>query len=298
MNTVVPPRMPSQGAAGSWLARLSPIPKLAWLLAVLCVAFVTYHPLPLLVISAVALALALAAGVGRAVAAGLLLLAPLAASIVVVQSTAPGICGACTPAASLGPITIYQEGLARAASLIARVLAMEISAIVVFATTRPSDLAAALRRLRLPYTLVFMVSMTLELVPVLRREVSQVLAAQQARAMRRQGFAAVIPAFVPVFAGTLERMQLLAVSLESRGFSRSGPRTSFRQVGFGALDRGLTLAAVVAGGLGVLLGLTAAGADQVPVVQVPGVLAMAIVLVAAIVFAGVVLTGFRFLTRL
>jgi len=32
---------------------MSPVPKLAWLLAVLCVALVTYHPLPLLVITGV-----------------------------------------------------------------------------------------------------------------------------------------------------------------------------------------------------------------------------------------------------
>jgi len=286
-------RLPST----TWLARMSPIPKLAWLLAVVCVAFVTYHPVPLLVITVMALVLALVAGVTRAVATGLLVLAPLAASIIVVQSTAPAVCGACTPAASLGPFTIYQEGLARAVSLITRVLAMEVTAIVVFATTRPTDMAAALRRLRVPYTLVFMVSMTLELVPVLRREVGVVLAAQQARAMRRSGFAAVVPAFVPVFAGTLERMQQLAISLESRGFGRTGPRTSFRQVGFGVLDRVLTLAAVVAGIAGVVLGLTAWGAKQVPVVEVPAPLAIGLVLASAVVFAAVVLAGVRAIVR-
>jgi len=281
----------------TWLVRLSPIPKLAWLLAVLSVAFVTYHPLPLLVITTIGLALALMAGVTRAVAAGLLVLAPLAASIVVVQSTAPGICGACTPAASLGPFTIYEEGLARALSLIARVLAMEVTAVVVFATTRPSDLAAALRRLRVPYTLAFMLSMTLELVPVLRREVGLVLAAQQARAMRRTGFAAVIPAFVPVFAGTLERMQQLAISLESRGLGRSGPRTSFRRVGFGLLDGVLTLLAGIVGVAGVVLGLTAWGADRVPVADVPGPLAIGLVLASGLVFATVVLAGARAIVR-
>ncbi len=281
----------------TWLARLSPIPKLAWLLAVLCVAFVTYHPLPLLVITAIALAMAVAAGVTRPVAAGLVVLAPLAASIVVVQSTAPAICGTCTPAAQLGPVTIYQEGLARSLSLVARVLAMEVTAIVVFATTRPSDLAAALRRIRVPYTLVFMISMTLELVPVLRRQVGLVLAAQRARAMPGNGFAAVIPAFVPVFAGTLERMQQLAISLESRGFGRSGPRSSFQQVGFGRLDRALTLVAGIAGVAGVVLGLTAWGAKQVPVVQVPAALAIAVVLVSTVVFAAVVFAGVRAIVR-
>jgi energy-coupling factor transport system permease protein len=281
----------------SWLDRMSPIPKLAWLLAVLCIAFVTFHPLPLLVITAVGIGLAVAAHATRAVAAGLVVLAPLAASIVVVQSTAPGVCGACTPAGSLGPLTIYQEGLARALSLIMRVLAMEVTAIVVFATTRTSDMAAALRRLRLPYTLVFMVSMTLELVPVLQREVGMVLAAQRARAMRRTGFAAVIPTFVPVFAGTLERMQQLAISLEARGFGRKGPRTSFRRVEFGPADRVVTLAALLIGVAGVWLGITAWGADRVPALDVPAALATAIVALAGLVFVGVVVAAGRAMSR-
>jgi energy-coupling factor transport system permease protein len=296
--TSEPTSEPPAPAGGSWLDRLSPVPKLAWLTAVVCVAFATYHPIPLLVVSAIGLAVALGAGLGRPVASALLILVPLAASIVVVQSTTPGICGACTPAATVGPLTIYQEGLARAVSLIARVLAMEIVAVIVFATTRPSDLVAALVRLRVPYVLAFMLAMTLQLVPVIRREVGLVLAAQQARGMRRTGFGALVPTFVPVFSGTIDRMQLLAVSLESRGFGASGPRTSFRRVRYGALDRVLVLAAVVAGVAGVAAGLTVWGADRVPVPSVPAGVATAAFVASALAFAGVVVAGARAIARL
>ena len=104
-----------------------------------------------------------------------------------------------------------------------RILAMEVAAIVVLQTTHPSDLFAALARLRVPYLLNVMIALTLQLVPVLQREVGTVLAAQRSRGMRGSGFAAVIPAFVPVFAGTVERVQQLAISLESRGFGAIGP---------------------------------------------------------------------------
>ncbi len=284
-------------AGRSWLHRLSPIPKLAWLGAVVCVAFAAYHPLPLLAITAAGIAIGAGTGLTRPVLAGLLVLVPLAASIVVVQSTAPGICGACTPAASLGPLTIYQEGLVRALSLISRVLAMEIAAIVVFASTHPSDLSAALARLRVPYVLNFMLAMTLQLVPVIQRQVGLVLSAQRARGMRRRGFAAVLPAFVPVFAGTFDRVQQLAVSLESRGFGATGARTSYRRVGFGRPDQVLALAGVAAGVAGTALGLAAWGADRVPVFAVPGPLAVAIVVAAAVVFVGVVAAALRAIAR-
>lgn len=284
--------------AVSWLHRMSPVPKIAWLIAIVCVAFATFHPLPLLMAAGVWLVLGLSAGLARPVATGLLVLVPLAASIVVVQATAPGICGACTPAATLGPLTIHQEGLARALSLISRVLAMELAAVVVFAATRPSDLIAALVRLRVPYVLAFMLAMMLELVPVVRREVDLVLTAQRARGMRRTGFAALIPSFVPVFVGTLGRMQLLAISLESRGFGASGTRTSYRRISFGTRDRVLTLTALVAGPAGVLAGLTVWGADRVPTPAVPAGLAVVVVAAGGVAFTAVVLTGVRAISRL
>jgi energy-coupling factor transport system permease protein len=284
-------------SGASWLHRMSPVPKLAWLVAVACTAFATYHPVPLLLVTGLGLGVGLRSGLARPLARSLLVVAPLAASIVVVQSTAPGICGPCTAAATVGPLAIHQEGLARALSLIARVLAMDVVAVVVFASTEPADLVAALVRLRVPFVLAFMLSMTLELVPVARREIGLVLAAQRARGMRGSGFGALIPSFVPVFAGTFERMQQLAISLESRGFVASGPRTSYRRIRFGARDRVVSAMAAVAGVAGVAAGLTAWGASQVPVVAVPGGLALAIVLGAAVVFVGVVLASVRAIAR-
>jgi energy-coupling factor transport system permease protein len=283
---------------GSWLHRLSPIPKLAWLAAAVCVAFTAYHLVPLAAITVAGLALAVAAGLGRVVLRVLAWLAPLAASILVLQSLAPAVCGdACTPLATLGPFTIYAEGLSRGLSLVARILAMEVAAVVVLASTHPSDLFAALARLRVPFTLNFMIAMTLHLVPVLQREVGLVLAAQRARGMRTGGAGAILPAFVPVFAGAVERMRELAISLESRAFGAPGPRTSYRRVRFGAADRALAVAGVAATVSGTVLGLTAWGSAAAPVVVVPAPIALAIVAGAAAVFAGVLVAAVRALGR-
>jgi hypothetical protein len=48
--------------------------------------------------------------------------------------------------------------------------------------------------------------------------------------MKGTGFSAVLPSFVPVFVGAIERVQQLSISLESRGFGSNGVKTSYRQV--------------------------------------------------------------------
>jgi energy-coupling factor transport system permease protein len=267
----------------SWLHRLSPIPKLAWLVAVVAFAFVSFDPVALAGIVVAGVILAATAGiVGRLVRA-LAVIAPLAAAILVLQAIAPVTCGSgCTPAATFGPFTIWMEGVARGLTFVLRILAMEVAAIAVLQTTHPSDLFAALARLRVPYVLNLMIALTLQLVPVLQREVGMVLAAQRARAMRGSGLTAVIPAFVPVFASTVERVQQLAISLESRGFGATGPRTSYRRLGFTTLDAAIAVVGLAAGTAGIVASLTRSPA---PIVLAAPV-ALAIFAVALVVFVG------------
>ncbi len=208
------------------------------------------------------------------------MLAPLAAAILVVQAIAPVACGAaCTPAATLGPFTVWVEGVARGLTFVLRIVAMEVAAIAVLQTTHPSDLFAALARLRVPYVLNLMIALTLQLVPVLQREVGLVLAAQRARAMRGSGLSALIPSFVPVFASTVERVQQLAISLESRGFG-TGPRTSYRRVGFTAVDAAIAVAGLAAGIAGIVASLTRPPA----VIVLSAPVALAIFAIALAVF--------------
>lgn len=284
-------------AGSSWLHRLSPVPKLAWLTAVVVFAFVSFNPLPLALITAAGLVIAATAGLTMSVLRALAVLAPLAAAIVVLQAIAPVACGTmCAPAAQLGPLAIHAEGVARGLTFVLRILAMEVAAIVVLQSTHPSDLVAGLARLRVPYLLTVMVALTLQLVPVLQREVQMVLAAQRARGMRGTGLGAVVPALVPVFAGTVERVGQLAIGLESRGFGAAGPRTSYRRVGFSRADGVLAIAGVAAGVLGVVATLSA-GPGTTPVLQVPAPVAVAVFAVAAAVFVAGIARAFLAIAR-
>jgi energy-coupling factor transport system permease protein len=282
----------------SWLHRVNPIVKLAWLLGVIAFALATYHPVPLLLASGGGFAVCTSAGIGRQVARTLLLFAPIVASMLVIQALLPLTCAAsCAPPVSLGPLVLSPDGMTHGLSLAGRILIVEVAALGVLMTTRPSDLFAALARLRVPYLLNFMLSMTLQLVPILQREVATVLAAQRSRGMRGRGFGSVVPTFVPVFAGAFERVQQLSISLESRAFGSSGRATSFRRIGFGPVEGVLALLGLASGAVGAIAGLLLWNADRSAGAVLPPVAVAGLFVVAAIVFLAVIAGGVRALLR-
>jgi energy-coupling factor transport system permease protein len=294
--TMGPSLVPARGT--SWLHRLDPVAKIVWLVAVVVIAFATYHPVPLLTMAAVAFALGVTAGVGARVARILLIFAPVTASILVIQSLAPAGCqGACTPFAHVGPFALYQEGTIHGLSLVGRLLAVEAVALAVITTTHPSDLFAGLARLRVPYLANLILSMTLQLIPILQREFALVLAAQRARGMRSTGFQAVLPSFVPVFAGAFERVRQLTIGLESRAFGATGIRTSYRRVRSGRGGAAAAITGVAAGFLGTAVALTTWTAERTPEVLFSPEVVGAVFVLAGTLFVGVVLAGIRSVAR-
>ena len=156
---------------------------------------------------------------------------------------------------------------------------------------------AAFARLKMPYVLNFMLAMTLQLIPVLQREVQVVLSAQRSRGMKSTGFGSLIPSFVPVFAGAFERVQQLAISLESRAFGSSGKKTSYRQISFGPVDLLVTILGVIVGIVGTIVGIVFWSAGNTPVIILPVWLTVAIFLVAAVMFIGVIVIAIVALAR-
>jgi energy-coupling factor transport system permease protein len=270
--------------AGSWLHRMSPIPKLAWAAAGFAVALVTFDPLPLVLISCIAAVAAATAGVLRRLGRALIPFAPLASSILLIQLLVPAVCWPdCRPLATLGPLTLYGDGIGYGLSLVARLLAMQTVVFTVALTTTSPDLFAGLDRLRVPRPISFAAAMTLQLVPILRREVSIVLGAQRARGLRVAGPRALACALVPVMVASVERVEQMTISLESRGFGGRARRTSVREVGFGIGDRVLAVAGITAGIAGVAAGLTLWGRATAPVVTVDPGVAIAVAAIALLV---------------
>jgi energy-coupling factor transport system permease protein len=278
----------------SWMHRLDPVAKFAWLIPAGVFCFTTYVPLPLFVLVIFGLVVATSAKIIKPLLRVLILFTPITASIIVIQGLSPVLCGsACEQEMYFGPLKIYGEGLSHAVSLMLRVASFQILAFGLILSTHPSDLFASLARMRVPYLINFMISMTLQLVPVLQREVQLVLAAQRSRGMKGTGFGSIVPSFVPVAAGAVERVQQLAISLESRAFGSKGAKTSYRRVPSGIFDMLVGILGIV-----VMTGLTIYGLEHwgqstsTPLVF-PPLVAMLMFGFGIFVFVGVIVVAIR-----
>jgi energy-coupling factor transport system permease protein len=281
----------------SWLHRASPLPKLAWLVAAFPVVLLTYEPGALVVGLVAGMLVCASGGVGRTWLRTVVALAPIGASIIVLQTLAPVACRTgCTAAATLGPATLYEEGLSHALALVGRLLVLESVAVATLATTHPSDLFSSLRQLRLPYEVALMAMLSLQLIPQLQDELRDVLAAQRARGLRASGIRALAPTLVPVVAGAFDRLTTLVLGLEARGLG-AGPRTSYRRVALGPAGAVSIGAAITMGCAGTWVALARwSVADASPVI-VPAPVAVGIVVAAAIIFVAVMTRGLRSLVR-
>jgi energy-coupling factor transport system permease protein len=220
----------------SFLHHLNPLPKLAMALGVLIFAFATRNPILLGAVFAVGLLLVIVSGIWKAYLRVVIILFPLSLTLLVLQSIAPAFPQPWVPIADFGPFTIYQVGIYSGISMLTRIFSMTTFALLMILTTHPSDLFTSLQKLGMPYVLNFILTMTLQLIPILQSEFATVLSAQKSRGMKGTGFGAILPSMVPVFVGAIERVQQLSISLESRAFGSSGDKTSFRNVTMAAKD--------------------------------------------------------------
>lgn len=269
----------------SFFHRLHPLAKMVWAVGAVVMAFSTRNPLVLFGIFLLGLIFIALAKVLPNYGQVMRLLLPISLSLIVFQALAPAFPQPWTPIATLGPFTVYQEGIYSGLSLLTRAWAGSSFAVLLVLTTHPGDLFAALQKLGVPHEMNFMVSTSLQMVPIVQREFQIVMSAQRSRGMRPRGFASVIPSMVPVFAGTIERVQQLALSLESRAFGSKGVKTSLRDIQASLKDylfglAGIGLAAVFT----TLVIVNRAALDWSETAFMPGWLAVTIVVTAAVIF--------------
>lgn len=233
--------------------RLHPLSKFTWALGVIVLTFSTRNPLVLGLVFLAGLLLFFLSGTWKGYRQFILILFPISLSLMVFQSLAPAFPQPWIPVATIGPFTIYNEGVYSGLSMLARAWAASNLTLLAVMTTHLSDLFAALQAIGVPYELNFMLMASLHLIPIVQREFTIVLSAQRSRAMKAHGFGAVLPSMVPVFAGTIERVQQLSMSLESRGFGSKGKKTSLRKIEATATDWIVGILGVVVSAVGVFL---------------------------------------------
>ncbi len=127
-----------------------------------------------------------------------------------------------------GGITWWSVDLA--AGLLAALSLMTLTStfFVFFALTTPEDLGSALVKMGLPYAAAFVMSASLQFVPVITRKARHIMDAQRARGIElKPGWQALrnYPAFLgPLLIQAFQMAEALAEAMECRGFGRGGRR--------------------------------------------------------------------------
>ncbi len=127
-----------------------------------------------------------------------------------------------------GGITWWSVGLADGLQAALSLLTLTSTFFVFFALTTPEDLGSALVKMGLPYAVAFVMTASLQFVPVITRKVRHVMDAQRARGIElRPGWRALrnYPAFLgPLLIQAFQMAESLAEAMECRGFGRGGRR--------------------------------------------------------------------------
>jgi energy-coupling factor transport system permease protein len=240
----------------SFLHRLHPLVKTAWLVLGTVLVFVVHSPWP--VWGAVALLLVgfflAGARLGQVRGSRLFVTTALLLGLLQVLFVQEG-----STLLDIGPLTVTTGGLQAAAYVAGRFLAVILLSYLFVLTTEPNDLAYALMRAGLPYRYGFALITALRLVPTFEQEGQIVYNAQLARGIEydvrspRRFVTLARQFFMPLLVSALGRVDSLSVSMEGRCFGKYPERTFLRQVRMGAGDWGAVAVLIVVGVVGTLV---------------------------------------------
>jgi energy-coupling factor transport system permease protein len=130
-------------------------------------------------------------------------------------------------------ITLYQEGLTTAANVYGRIVPLIAVLFIAIRTLNITELGVALNKAGVSYRASFVLTSTFQIIPVLNKEMHQVINAQKSRGLDTEGnlfnrMKAFIPIMVPLISNSIMKVQNQVVALESKGFNSSAKKTYYR----------------------------------------------------------------------
>ncbi|MDR0759545.1 MAG: energy-coupling factor transporter transmembrane protein EcfT, partial [Treponema sp.] len=162
-----------------------------------------------------------------------------------------------------GRFTLTAEQLFYEFNIFLKYIMIIPPAILLMVCTHPSEFAASLNRIGLPYTIAYAVSLTMRYVPDVQRDYETISQAQQARgielAKRRSDGKRVSPLkrlrgsvrlLLPLIFSSLDRIDVVSHALELRGFGKHKKRTWYSARPFSAADIAVLAAAALLFALG------------------------------------------------
>lgn len=143
------------------------------------------------------------------------------------------------------PVRLTTGGIEASAIIAARLLVIAAAAAWFAATTDAEVFEVALVRLGMPWSIAFLLSLTVRLVPEIRARYRAVEEAQRARGLVVDGgpiarARAHLPIFIPFFVAVVRYGYDLGDALEIRGYGRAERRTYQLSLSFERADSALT----------------------------------------------------------
>jgi len=230
----------------SFFHELDPRTKLVWAIAMMVISFLFFNPtvpLILLVLNFTILILAIGSSAIKNFITNTLLVFAIPqilfhGCVNVIGKTPVMLNGQAVTIPLLGPLK--WEGLYFGSVFAFRVLLMGYATMLFISTTHPRDVVKGFEKLGMPFRYSFMMLMSLQLIPSAIREVSTIINAQKSRGVRMKSpierARAVLPLFIPIAVGSIQRVQLISMSLEARAYGAPVTRTELRELNLRVRD--------------------------------------------------------------
>jgi len=140
-----------------------------------------------------------------------------------------------------GGLFVYREGLHYGAVQGLRSATVISLGLLMCWTTDPRDMLNGLVRLKVPYSVAFMVVTAVRFLPIVIAEVSSVLTIQRLKGFKPTKFGSgmirtALGVLTPTLANCVRRASVLAVSIESRAFRAHPTRTYLKDLRYSRLD--------------------------------------------------------------
>lgn len=129
-----------------------------------------------------------------------------------------------------GFISIYKEGVMKAVNLTSKLTAV-VSALTMLTLITPvKTFTLALEKKGLNPKAAFILMLTLQMIPEMKKQVNVIMDSQKARGVETEGNVfvrakALIPVFIPLVLSSIANTEERAIMLEARGFSIGEKRT-------------------------------------------------------------------------
>ena len=143
-----------------------------------------------------------------------------------------------------GRFTLTAEQLLYEFNILLKYLTIIPPAILLIVTTHPTEFAASLNRIGVPYTAAYAVSLTLRYIPDIQRDYEAISQSQQARGLELSRRASplkrlkrAVPLLLPLIISSIERIDVISRAMELRGFGKHRKRSWYSAKPFTRADK-------------------------------------------------------------